>query len=230
MKYIALIGFCLLFNNAFAQKERERNIVSCFSQNGGNNCASIALIKAAMLKYGYSGMFDLQTNESGYVVTLKNGVILSISEEELQQAKESAAFELHDVPDLGQEQSEVIKYAYLAYATIAKSIVKSGYWGCVEQNNRHYTDIKTYKDALWFISKRSFCTDNCYRLLGYKIRDNKVFEFTNPAQVAEKGTILYSWPHAVVTCGAELDCYGNWLPVQTSKICNNRFEFYIVLE
>ena len=206
-------------------------VVSCFSQGAANNCASIALIKAAMLKYGYTNMFESKKERNTYKVKLKDGTKLEVTEEELTLARdEYAKFEITKTPEVSSAQDNVLFYAYLAYAVIAKSIVQNGYWGCGDSNAPHYTQIKKYNEALTFISRTSFCTDNCHKLLGYKIKGDKIYDFNSVSQLDEKGIILYSMAHAVVVFNKQIDCHGEWEKATTSKVCSNKFKWYIKLD
>jgi hypothetical protein len=230
MKYLLLCCLYLSTFPCFSQADQEFLIADSFYQGGANNCASVALIKAAMLKYGYNNMFTSAKAGSSYAIRLKDGTQLSISEAEVALAKDYASFAIRNNSGLGSEQQEVLNYAYMAYAAIAKNIVKNGYWGCVEQGSPHLTNYKDYKGALYFISRTSFCTDYCYRLLGYKSKENKIFDFTDKSTPPPKGVILYSWPHAVAVYDNRLDCHGTWLPLTTNTVCYNDFKWYIELE
>lgn len=228
--FLVLIGI-LIGQISFCQSDRDFLVVSTFWQGGANNCASVALIKAAMLKFGYRDMFTLERTGNNYNIVLKDGAKLTISETERLLAKNKyAKFKTEEISSLGTERDTVLFYAYLAYAAIAKNIVRNGYWGCVEQGSRHLTDYTNYEDALKFISRTSFCTDYCYRLLGFKSKENKIFDFKKPEDINQRGVILYSWPHAVVAYNNRIDCHGTWMPVTTHEMCNNKFEWYILLE
>lgn len=215
-----------------AQADHDLLMVSCFYQGKGNNCVSIALIKAAMLKFGYRNIFTVAQTGSNYAITLKDGTTFNITEPERQSAIRYAKFITPQLPSLGAERDEILRYAYLAYASIAKFITAKGYWGCEEKVSPHIDFTGTYEDALWFISRTSYCTDHCYRLLGLKARDPRVPNYTGPADCRPRGSILYSGGHAVATYSDHLDCHGSWepLPIKGQVACSNEFEWYIVLE
>jgi len=126
----------------------------------------------------------------------------------------------------------VLFYAYLSYAVIGKYIEKNGFWGCVDRNGDsfHYKKTKSFEESLNFITRTSICTDNCYRLLGLKIKGGKVIDYNGTEDLNRKGIILYSWKHAVTTHDGKLDCHGEWQPITAEKTCGNKFEFYIELE
>jgi hypothetical protein len=229
-KIIFLLSGIMLSISAFGQADKDLLIVSSFSQGSANNCASIALIKAAMLKYGYKNMFGLARNGDNFKVTLKDGTQFTITDEERKSSIRSANFKIPSLPTLGAEKDSILFYAYIAYASIAKFIVAKGYWGCEEQGGPHFIDHNTYTDALFFISRTSFCTDYCNRLLGYKAKRNTIYDFVRPADANQRGTILYSAAHAVVAYNDHLDCHGSWVPITTTEICSNDFKWYIVLD
>jgi hypothetical protein len=233
MKYFLLftIGGLLTQATAFCQSPSDLTIVSCFYQGRANNCASVALIKAAMLKYGYKNMFQTNLVGSGYQVTLKNGTALAILAVDLDQAKAQGKFAIKTIPELGTAEDSVLFYAYLAYAAIAKYISVNGYWGAVEAGSPHLTGYSSFKSALRFISRKSYATDYCYRLLGMSVKDPTVPEFKDPAVIAsETGVILYSPDHAVVAYKGQLDCHGNWVAVSTDEVCGNMFKWYLILK
>lgn len=221
---------CLLSSAIYAQSCKDLLILSSFSQGEANNCASVALIKAAMLKYGYKNMFALVRHETSYEVTLKNDTRFAITKQQLDSAIVYARFKTPDLLSLGAEKDSVLFYAYIAYASIAKFVAINGYWGCEEAGAPHRSNHNTYGDALDFISNTSFCTDYCYRLLGYKAKENKIYDFTKTEELLQPGTIVYSSGHAVAVYKDYIDCHGSWEPVTTKSMCSNYFKWYIVLE
>jgi hypothetical protein len=148
----------------------------------------------------------------------------------------SKSFSNFDTTDsyklLGEYKDSILFYAYLTYACIAKNIQENGYWGCSDGqgNSSHIRKIRGFQNSLTFITRTSYCTDNCHRLLGLKIKENKIYDYDGAAPLVDKGTILYSWGHAVAVYDNKLDCHGDWLPISISKVCYNRFKWYITLE
>ena len=225
-----LVPVLILFTVfASAQEPSNFEVISTFNQNDANNCASVALIKAAMYKFGYKNMFTELHDQGSYQITLKDGKKLTVSDAELTQAKDQSRFEVKNVLPNAQ-RDEVMHYAYLAYACIAKFIEKNGYWDCEERQGAHISPNFDYAKALRFISRKSYCTDYCYRLLGFKIDQDKIFDFTNPVQLVQPGTILYSEQHAVAAYNDLIDCHGDWISADIGKSCYNFFEWYIILK
>lgn len=203
--------------------------VNVFSQNS-KNCASIALIKAAMLRYGYDKVIQYEKHADVYNVILRDGSHLNISQEELELAKKFARFEINKVLS-EHDINEVMLHAHLLYACIAKKVQLEGYYGCEEDDGSYhkYKPVKKYSKALRFISRTSICTDKCYVLLGLNIK-GKINDYTDTTVLNEDGTILYSKGHAVAAYQGKIDCYGDWITVSTEQTCSQKFNWYIVLE
>lgn len=216
-----------LMYSTCAKSQSDFQIISSFYQGSANNCASIALIKAALYKYGFNKMFSYSQLGGKYNIILKDGTKLSISLEEYNSSVSYSNFDTTGSYEiLGSSKDSVLFYAYLSYAIIAKNISQNGYWGCADENGRssHIKRIRSFQKALVFITRTSYCTDNCYRLLGLRIKDNRIFDFDGINELNDKGLILYSWGHEVAVYNDQLDCYGDWLPVSANKVCNNRFK------
>lgn len=134
MKKALVILFVLNIQMGFAQSELitknplpDFNILKSFYQGSANNCASVALIKAGMHRYGYNKMFTYSKEDGKFKVTLQDGIKLIINEQEFLQAKSLSKFEINEDPQLlGSYKDSILFYAYLAYASIAKNIEKNG--------------------------------------------------------------------------------------------------------
>jgi hypothetical protein len=201
--------------------------IDLFYQGGANNCASIALIKAAMHKYGRDKIFTVEKGNNKYKLILRDGTKLTISDEELALAKSSAKFLLNSKTTLEKpQQDDVMFHAYLAYAAIAKYIEEKGYWGCEEEDGSslHLGRIKKFTKALKFITRTSYCTDNAHRLLGLRIANNRVSKLNPRTKLMEQGIILYSTGHAVAMYNNLIDCRGEWKAVsEEGRGCDNLF-------
>lgn len=89
------------------------DLVSEFSQTDRGNCASVAVIKAAMDTYGNKVFDQVRPLDDGaYQVTLRDGSQVVVTREELEAAATATHF---DVEDPGADA-----YATLSYAVIAK--------------------------------------------------------------------------------------------------------------
>ncbi len=224
-----LAALVLSVNTLSAQTDYTYKVISSFYQQDASNCASIALIKAAMSKYGHKNMFTWRMANGHYKIELHNGIKLSITNDELEQASQMAGFGTADVEQLPEADS-VLFYAHLSYACSAKFIETKGYWGCEDDGSPHFSAMLSYKKALRFISKTSFCTDNAYRLLGLSVVGGKCKDFSSTNPLPDSGILLYSNGHAVTAYKNQLDCYGDWLPIEAGKICHQKFKWYLELD
>ena len=235
LRTLIVLGVMMTAGNVNAQESPSAfNVMDLFYQGRANNCASIALIKAAMFRYGYNEMFTVEKDNEKYKIVLRDGTKLTVTEDELVLAKRVARFEINNESPLTQPQREdVMFHAYLAYAAIAKFIEENGYWGCENEDGSslHLTRIRRYEDALRFITKTSYCTDNAHRLLGLKIIGNRVSRFEPDNKLIEPGIILYSSGHAVAVHESKIDCRGDWVLLNGSaEACHQFFEWYVRLE
>jgi len=92
MKKICLL-LSLFTTFLLARSQSDFNILSSFCQGSANNCASVALIKAAMYKYGYNQIFSYQRKDNNYNMLLRDGIKLTISQDELNSAKNYSNFD-----------------------------------------------------------------------------------------------------------------------------------------
>jgi len=95
------------------QSEVADNLISAFRQTDRGNCASTAVIKAALDRYG-TGIFDnvVRQDDGSYLVSMQDGFQLQISPSELEAAATAASYR-------GSER-ETRSLATLAYASMAK--------------------------------------------------------------------------------------------------------------
>jgi len=92
MNKLFSIALIMLSLSCFCQ-DKSFEVVNSFYQGKANNCASIALIKAAMDKYGYKNVYQLKKERDQYVIVLRDNTELTISQEEFDLAKETSKFE-----------------------------------------------------------------------------------------------------------------------------------------
>ncbi len=87
---ILLLAIIFSYNKVLAQNDEL--IFNSFKQGERFNCASVALIKAAIYKYGLGKVIKYQKNTDGIHVQLKNGQELDLSDKELSAASSAAGF------------------------------------------------------------------------------------------------------------------------------------------
>lgn len=93
-------------------------IFSQFGQSQEGNCASIAVIKAALDKYKGKVFQEVKKNGDGYDIKMQDGKSVKLSKAELQQGAKAAKFK-------GQP-SEVKSMAILMFAAMAKRGAEEG--------------------------------------------------------------------------------------------------------
>lgn len=95
-------------------------IMLSFWQQGTNNCASIALIKAAIEVFGIHKVFEVNLLDGLYSVKLKNGLEVSFTTLELQDSIRVANFQKSKdtTADKQAIYNELIEYGRLCYAVM----------------------------------------------------------------------------------------------------------------
>jgi hypothetical protein len=81
-------------------------LIKAFNQGAANNCASIALIKAAIEVHGTDGVFKLTKNQQDYTAKLKNGAEVIFTQQELDLSIKVALF----TPGLSEDAAEQLVY------------------------------------------------------------------------------------------------------------------------
>lgn len=96
------------------------DIIKAFWQQGANNCASIALIKASIGTFGLYKVFSVEDSGEKYSVTLKNGTAITFTKRDLEQSILVGSFQ--PSKDRTPEKQEVYKlireYAQLCFAVM----------------------------------------------------------------------------------------------------------------
>ncbi|MDQ7826267.1 MAG: hypothetical protein RDV48_25925 [Candidatus Eremiobacteraeota bacterium] len=114
------------------------DIMDGFNQGTEGNCASIAVIKAAMDKYGTGVFQDVQkTADGGYNVKLRDGRDVQLTAQEYQTAQQMAGFEGKG----GDEQ----QFATLCYGVMAKGALAENNEGCKD----YMGACKSLNDGEW---------------------------------------------------------------------------------
>lgn len=165
-----------------ASDSKYDQIFGQFGQSQEGNCASVAVIKAALDKYKGKVFQSVQKSGDGYSVTQQDGKQLTISKAELQTAAKAAKFK-------GQP-NEAKSMAILMFATIAKRGSQEG-MGSFEQALKKLDSGFDPKKAAQLLG------------LGNKIKD------VNPAEAGKKDAVVaWNSRHAVYSDQGKTDSYG----------------------
>lgn len=217
--------------------------LQAFYQGGRGNCASVALIKAAIDRYGLGRVFD--TTRVGPVVNirLRSGQTLSLTAEERRRAAISARFRRCDNAQTGenysalpaQEALPILQYAGLCYAVMAKVIEQNGEYGCLKDDTTAAapTPVRSFQAALRTLGN-GVCSDNVYRYLGLEVVNPRHVDFTPSLDfTATPGVVVYSDNHAVALWKKYFDYRGDWIARSREGHCQTEdfnARFYLVLK
>jgi hypothetical protein len=96
-----------------------KDIFHGFRQGERGNCVEVGAIKAAMVRFGPDNVFqNVQKNGNGYEITMRDGVKVNLSAQELQQAKAAARFHGND--------PQLVDQASFMFAAMAKRAQMEG--------------------------------------------------------------------------------------------------------
>lgn len=155
-----------------------------FGQTSEGNCASVAVIKAALDKYGTKVFNTVTKNGGGFQVGLQDGKTVNVTREELAQAAKAARFK--GAPNAAKSM------AVLMYAVIAKQAAAEGHEGA-----------RDFGSALKTLANGEN-PKRVAKMLGLKTKDVSV----NEAGQSQQGAVAWSGRHAVYTANGTTDQYG----------------------
>lgn len=177
------------------------------------NCASIAIIKAAMYTYGEEAII-YTVNNGIYEVILKNNDQISFTNNELELVKKDASFILGDYEEDGVSEelyADYIEFAHICYASMCKMIAKEG-----DYNSRLGRTIypEDFDLALETLNDGTH-TPSVYELLGLENHVTPSFggKFRKRAK-EDFGMVLWTKSHAMFAAKGYLDLYGNKIKVR----------------
>ncbi len=184
------------------------HILSSFRQGSGGwfhrvgNCASVAVIKAAMATYGADAVvMDASPNGPNHAITLRNGATLSLTDQQIAEAADESKFILPDASD-GPGDATVLRRAKYLYAVMAVEAIR---WH--SNDALPFQEAKDFDHALKRLLKGGIDSDKIVLLLGLDAKD-----------VVQGGAAAYvhaNWVHAVFATGDRFDNYGESKPIGT---------------
>jgi hypothetical protein len=168
--------------SAGGENKKYDQLFGQFGQSQEGNCASVAVIKAALDKYEGKVFQSVKKAGDGYDVTQQDGKKLTISKGELQKAAKAA--------DLKGKPNEAKSMAVLMFATIAKRGAEEG-MGSFDQVLKKLNSGFDPKKAAQLLG------------LGQKIKA------VDPATAGQKdGVVAWNSKHAVYLDEGKADSYG----------------------
>ncbi len=189
----------LLFK-AFYQGRDEESI-------GAGNCASVALIKAAMFAFGYE-VFLIKKDSESYHITLRNNEVVTLNEDELLYASRMSAFILGKYENNSEleEFKRIREYAHLCFAVMCKMAQKYG-----DYSSRYSKFIipETYEMAVEILNDGTF-TPQVYEFLGLEESVSPVYRYNLISKFRGNfGMVIWTGVHAVYANAGYFDLYGN---------------------
>ena len=217
--------------------------LQAFYQGSTGNCVSVALIKAAIDRYGLGQVFDTTGTGSSVNIKLRNGQALTLTGIERRQAAAAAMFVRNDMSKPKPEGSDlpiaeatpIIQYANLCYAVMAKYIETYGEYGCLNPGNTtvSLTHVANFSAALATLAN-GICADNVYRHLGLAAENPNHVDFDPLIDFRKKtGVLVYNDKHAVALWRKYFDYHGDWIQRSGRGHCETRrfrARYYLVLQ
>lgn len=188
----------LLFNAFYQGKDAE--------SIGAGNCASIAIIKAAMFTFGYD-VVSYEKEQNSYLVTLKNGENISFNDNEFLYAKKESSFIFGKYKNESEKEqfSEIINYAHICFATICKMAQKHG-----DFSSRYSKFIipESFELAVEIINDGTF-TPHVYEFLGLEDYASATYRIGLRKKIKQSyGMVLWTNSHAMYSSEGYFDLYG----------------------
>lgn len=166
------------------------------SIGGGGNCASIALIKAAIGTYGFAGTFKsvlVDHQNKRFLIDLRDAEdrVHHLSFKNYRRAARKSAFVLHDQTETAKD---ILAFAEFCFAVM------------VEIKRQTYRWNRRYKRAITDLNKGE-ATAYIFELLGFSIKSIKDVSIENLRTLEH--LVLWNPPHAVYSSRGYYDEFFN---------------------
>ncbi len=163
----------------------------CMQDDTHGNCASIALIKAALIQFGsLEAIFKQYKKEGGTItVTLRDDLELSIDENEIAITEDQAKFK-------NKEDSLFLDDAIILYAIMCKRILVK------KTEYKHHECIKNFTNAVEYLNS-GYKTENVYDILGFEKESIRRRHIKN-----KKSVVIWTNAHASYCTFGKQDLFG----------------------
>jgi len=182
----------MLCNFAHAQDLQLMNAFKQGQVEGPGNCASVAMIKAAIDRYGVGNVFMRIRDEASrtYFVRLYSGVALTLTYDEIEKAAKEAGFIESKYP----EMQTVKLYADTCFAVMAKHLQM------VEALHDDGVKYDQFEDAIKDLNN-GYSSTNVSALLGLNTTVVK-----KKSEMRQKsGVVIYNKSHAAYASYGQYD-------------------------
>lgn len=180
---------------------------------GAGNCASVAIIKAAMFTFQYD-VFKHQLNGDVYSVILKNGEKISFSKDEYAYATEESSF----IPGRAENKieqktfMEILKYANLCFTVICKMAQKHGDYS---SRFSKFITPDNFKLAVEIINDGTL-TPEVFELLGLEEYVSPTYRINLLKRIKSKNaTVIWTKSHAMFAAEGYFDRYGKSIKLKS---------------
>jgi hypothetical protein len=176
-------------------------ILESFWQKG-SNCIAIALIKAAILRYGFNNIFRKKKKDSQLIITLKNKTIVVLRDQDINRMNRNNLVVFKRAGSKKEKELVAhIRYCVeVCLAIMIRHIQLNGYEG------KEYTESEAKKLLL----KQGMKTEGMHELLGLssksKVQKLSVGHLKKFKQ--KKAVLLYSDVHIVTVSKGYFDDWG----------------------
>jgi len=173
---------------------------------GAGNCASIAVIKAAIYTFGFD-VFDYTIENDTYFVKLKNNDKITFTKQELGYASKESSFIQGKAVDKEETQAfkKIQEYAHICFTVICKM---AQIHGDFSQRFSKFIIPETFEIAVETINDGAF-TPEVYEFLGLEDYVTPVIRIRIRKRIRSKrGMVVWTGSHAMFAAGGYIDVYG----------------------
>ncbi len=187
-----------LFNAFYQGKDKE--------SLGAGNCASLALIKAAMFAFEFN-VFSYHKVQDTYHVNLKNGEYLTFTDSELFYASKESSFLLGKYVNSSEKEvfEKIRSYAHLCFTVICKMAQKNGDYS---SRFKKFIIPETFELAVEIINDGTG-TPEVYEFLGLENNVTPAYRTKLVTKMREPyGMVMWTAAHAMYANNGYFDLYG----------------------
>src|SRR5688572_12009066 len=183
-------------------------ILESFWQKAAN-CASIALIKAAVLRYGLRRSFQVRRRNENLIITLQDRRMLVLTEKEIRaiNRENKILYSPYRDPSKKRALIKLREFAETAFAIMVRSIQLEGYEG-----KEH-----TQSSAIRLLTRTGISTAQLHRLLGFSrksVAAHKLAQKHLSLFNRKNGVLLYSDLHIVVVSKGYYEDFGKAITLE----------------
>lgn len=201
----------------------DKFIIESFTQSEAN-CAAIALIKAAIIKYGINNVFKKRRANGQWIITLKDKQIIVLNDADINRINKYNKIGFRRYRNRAVTANARLKeYVRLCFAVMVRVLQLNGYEG------NEFTE----SGAIELLAREGMNTDHLHTLLGLQRKKKQAWKLS-PAHLRlfrhKTGVLLYSDRHIAVLSKEYYDDFGkavktgDKIPVLKGQKANRWYE------